>query len=150
MNLTSYNIAFDSDLKTFEFTSEGPNGKIKKVILFSKLSGMDSIYNLAFGDYNEAEKKIDDLIVSDNKDSEKVLATVAKAALLFTKQYPNAQVFVKGSTPSRTRFYCLGISKHLEEINDSFEILGALNDREWELFKRNKTYDALLARRKRN
>lgn len=126
-------------------------GRIKKVIQFRRVIAPHSsnpIYNLGFGDFNEEESKIDDLIVSNNKDSEKVLVTVAAAVTLFTDKYPNALVFAQGSTSTRTRFYVMGISKYLHEITSSFEIWGSLNETEWELFRKNEPYKALLARRK--
>jgi len=151
MNLDCYDLDTKSNFLSFEFHSSGPKGKIKKIIQFKKLIAPDTqngIYNLAFGDYNEAADKIDDLVVSNNKDSEKVLATVATAVVYFTDEYPDALVFVQGSTPSRTRYYLMGITKHLQEISNSFEIWGALSDSEWELFEKSRPYKALLAKRK--
>src|SRR5258706_7276396 len=108
MNLNIYDLDTKSNFLSFEFYSEGPKGKIKKIVQFRKLlvhNSQNDIYNLAFGDFNEEEGKIDDLVVSDNKDPEKVLATVATAVLSFMKQNPGAWVFAQGSTYSRTRYY---------------------------------------------
>jgi len=149
MNLNSYDLDTKSNFLSFEFYSEGPKGKIKKVIQFRKLivpGAENDIYNLAFGDLNEEEGTIDDLVVSDNKDSEKVLATVATAVMSFMKENPDVWVFAQGSTHSRTRYYTMGITKHLTEIYGSFEIWGALSDSEWELFRKNRPYKALLVR----
>jgi hypothetical protein len=151
MILDRYNFKADSKNLNFEFFSEGPIGRIKKIIRFNKLDNLDSgkvIYNLGFGDYNEALDDIDDLVTSDNKDSQKVLATVACAAISFTDKYPTAYIFAKGSTPSRTRFYIMGVSRSVKEIIALFEIWGAVSETEWELFEKNKAYIALLARRK--
>ncbi len=76
------------------------------------------------------------------------MATVANATISFTNRYPTAYVFAKGSTPSRTRFYVMGILRNLKEITDLFEIWGAVSETEWELFEKNKVYLALLAKRK--
>jgi hypothetical protein len=151
MNLDHYKFDADSKLLSFEFISEGPKGRIKKIIQFTKLTApysTEPIYNLGFGDYNEAKGKIDDLVVSNNGDSEKILATVAAGVILFLEMYPNAQVFAQGSTPSRTRFYIMGISKNLNEIKNVLEILGAISENEWEFFKENRPYTALLVKRK--
>jgi hypothetical protein len=151
MILDKYDFKADSENLNFEFFSEGPRGRIKKVIRFNKLDSLDSgkvTYNLGFGDYNEVIDDIDDFVTSDNKDSQKILATVAKAAISFTDRYPTAYVFAKGSTQSRTRFYVMGISRNLKEVTALFEIWGAVSETEWELFKKNKAYIALLAKRK--
>ncbi|MCU0440570.1 MAG: hypothetical protein MUC49_21965 [Raineya sp.] len=52
-------------MKIYEFISEGPKGKIKKIVQFTE-TGTDDVYNLAFGDYNEETKSIDDLAVTNN------------------------------------------------------------------------------------
>ncbi|MFM9837595.1 MAG: DUF6934 family protein [Cyclobacteriaceae bacterium] len=116
---------------------------------FNKLNSVNSgeVYNLGFGDFDEEKDGIDDLVISNNKDSQKILATVAAAVVSFTDLYPEVQVFATGSTPARTRFYVLGVSKNLKEITELFE-LWALNEKEWELFRENRPYLALLAKRK--
>ena len=151
MNLISYDLTSADNLLSFAFYSEGPKGRIKKIIQFRKLIVPDSqndIYNLAFGDLNEKENKIDDLIVSDNKDSEKVLATIGSAVVLFTSAYPSTLIFAQGSTSSRTRYYTIGISKYFKEIDSFFEIWGFSDRDEWELYQKNTAYKALLVRRK--
>jgi hypothetical protein len=151
MNLEHYDLEAKAGFLQFEFSSVGPKGTITKVIQFRKLvtpESQDEIYNLAFGDYDQTEKRIDDLVVSNNKDSEKILATVATAVVVFTDKHPNVLVFARGSTPARTRYYIMGITKYLKEITSSFEIWGALGEREWELFRKNRPYKALLAKRK--
>ncbi len=138
MNLDTYDLDYKPDFLSFEFFSEGPKGRIKKFIQFEKIIApeiQNEIYNLSFGDYNDAKGRIDDLVVSDNKDAEKVLNTVVTAIILFTDEYPNVSVLTQGSTPSRTRYYTMEISKHLQEITGTFEIWGALSEREWELFR---------------
>src|SRR5688572_9959597 len=99
MNLDHYDFDTKSNFLSFEFYSSGPKGKIKKIIQFKKIiasGAQNDIYNLAFGDYNETEDKIDDLVISNNKDSEKVLATIAEAVVSFTDEYPEALVFCAG------------------------------------------------------
>ena len=49
MNLPTYDVKLKSEISnTFEFFSEGKNGKIQKVVVFQKIA--DGIFNLAFGD----------------------------------------------------------------------------------------------------
>ena len=50
MKYPKYQIDFGDNPYEFEFYSEGPNGKIRKVILFTPLG--NSNFNLGFGDWN--------------------------------------------------------------------------------------------------
>lgn len=92
----------ENHFEFFEFYSEGPKGVIKKVVEYQKTSD-NNIYNLAFGDFNEILNSIDDLSVTNNGDSSKVLATVASTVYAFIDKHPNAWVIATGSTSSRTR-----------------------------------------------
>ena len=81
MNLEKYGITSDSDRLTFEFLSSGPNGTIKKVVLYQEIAS--DVYNLAIGDWNEQKQRVDDNARSNNEDREKVLATVASTVIEF-------------------------------------------------------------------
>ena len=108
MNLSQYALDTKPDFLAFEFFSEGPHGRIKKIVQFNKIIITDSgddIYNLGFGDFNEKENKVDDLVVSNNRDSKKILATVAATVLLFMERHPGALVFAQRSTPSNKILY---------------------------------------------
>ncbi len=75
MYLPRYQYKTNSGFLDYEFFSEGPKGKIKKVIRYTKIG--DAVFNLAFGDLDEATGEISDTVVTNNNDSRKVLATVA-------------------------------------------------------------------------
>ena len=92
--------------------------------------------------------EIDDLAVSNNGDSEKVLATVAGALYAFCDHYPEAWIFITGSTRSRTRLYKMGMTKYFDDIKDDFDIFGQIGEN-WESFKKGKEYVAFLAQRKK-
>ena len=130
----------------FEFKSEGPNGQISKLIKFSE-TALKGFYNLAFGDKNIVSGDIDDKIVSNNGDSEQVLATVVSAVFAFTETYRETWVYATGSTKSRTRLYRMGISKYFDEVKMDFEVYGML-DGEWQEFEKGIDYTAFLVRRK--
>lgn len=150
MNLERYPLEAKPGLLEFEFLSTGPKGKIKKMVRFTAMETADpslEIYNLAFGDYKDADNIIDDLVVSNNKDPQKILATVAEAVMSFTDGKSEAFVFAQGSTPARARYYAMGIAANLDELRRNFEIWGNV-DGQWEPFQRNKRYEALLAKRK--
>ncbi len=106
------------------------------------------MYNLGFGDKKgNGDDEFDDNVISDNKDSLRVLATVAATVIIFTQYFPNAYVYAEGSNKARTRLYRIGISNHLEEINVDFIALGYINNK-WEIFQKNRDYSAFLIKRK--
>lgn len=110
-------------------------------------TGYQDVYNLGFGDKLKDHDDFDDEVITDNKDSVRILATVASTVFLFTKKYPNAYVAATGSTQSRTRLYRIGISNHLEEIEQDFVVLGYINN-VWERFVKDQNYSAFLIKRK--
>ena len=77
-----YGVKISNATMTFDFISEGPRGSIKKRVEYKQME-QNQIYNLAFGDVNPETGKIDDKVVTNNKDSEKVLATVASTIYTF-------------------------------------------------------------------
>lgn len=145
MYLDRYKYSINEGFLDYEFISEGPKGKVKKIVRFTAIA--ERVYNLAFGDLDEATGEISDAVVTNNSDSRKVLATVAATVHDFTIQYPEAVIFAKGSTRSRMRLYRIGITNHWEEISIDFEIYG-LKGNNWELFEFQKDYDAFFVQRK--
>jgi predicted small secreted protein len=132
---------------TFEFISEGQKGLIRKLVRYQP-TNLKDVFNLAFGDKDLSTGNIDDSVISNNGDSEKVLATVVATVYAFTDKYPDSWIYATGSTASRTRLYRMGITKFLSEVNEDFEILGDRNN-EWETFKINIDYEGFLVRRKK-
>lgn len=145
MNHPKYPIEASDERFMYEFYSEGPRGRIKKTVIYSQVEG--NLFNLGFGDWNEEFQGLDDSRRTNNGDRDKVLATVAYTALLFTNQFPEARIFAEGSTPARTRLYQMGIGDNLMEINEKFEIRGFIND-QWEIFLTGRNYEAFLITRK--
>ena len=114
-------------------------------------TGTENIYNLAFGDFNEETKKIDDFSITNNGDSIKVLATVASTVYAFTEKYPKAWIFATGSTIVRTRLYRMGITNNLAEIKEDFKVYGLTIDaNKWEEFIVGEDYEAFLITKKEN
>ena len=147
MQKEKYELSTDPDVTIFKFVSKGPKGEIPKLIMYQKTT-IKNVYNLAFGDWDETTNEIDDKAISNNNDSEKILATVASTVLSFTYKYPKAMILVKGSTESRTRLYRIGISNNFEEINQNFVVLGYREER-WQPFNKNTDYEAFLIERKK-
>ena len=142
-----YELKAQSDAMTFEFTSVGPKGEIPKLVIYSAMP-TKNLYNLAFGDKDLVTGEIDDLVVTDNKDSQKILATVASTVYAFMDKYPDALVTARGSTKARTRLYQIGISNNLEHISNDFLVFGE-KDEKWLPFEKNVAYDAFLIMHKK-
>ena len=147
MNKETYQLEAFESLLTFEFISEGPKGSIKKRVQYQKTKWRN-IYNLAFGDINTEFKDFDDFAISNNNDTDKILATVASTIFAFMDKYPNAIIYAKGSTESRTRLYRIGISKNLQELVEDFEIYGLLDDIGWVEYKKNQSYSAFYIKKR--
>lgn len=149
MNLKHYDFFNINNNRAYEFYSEGPKGKIKKLITFTKIPEIEPIiYNLAFGDANLDTGELNDKIVSNNQDVNLILATVANAVAEFCDHYGNHYIYAEGSTPSRTRLYQISIAGLWKQINEDFDIYG-LKDTEWQQFKPNSVnYEAFLVKRK--
>jgi hypothetical protein len=142
-----YTISKVSETIAYEFTSEGPKGEIIKRVNFRLMEeDPERIYNISFGDSDE-DGNIDDVIVSNNADRQKVLQTVAATALVFFRKNPQAWIHAEGVTRSRTRLYQMGINRFWKEIDAEFIVIG-LSCREWTFYKRGINYEAFLIRQK--
>jgi hypothetical protein len=146
MKLIRYDYQTKGNAELFRFTSIGPNGRIKKLIVYSQML-QEYIYNLAFDDYQEETDTINDAIATNNNDSKKVLATVASTLYLFTEKHPDCWVYATGSNDAITRLYRMGITANLEEIMEDFEIWSLRNSVWYEFEKRNE-YEAFLVNKK--
>ena len=109
MNVEKYLLKSGQKFTRFEFVSEGTKGAIRKLIEFQETNDAE-LFNLAFGDENPETDEINDLAVSDNGDTEKVLATVVAAVYVFFDNNPSVFVYATGSTKARTRLYRMGIT----------------------------------------
>lgn len=147
MHLDRYPYYIHKSFFEYHFISIGPKGAIKKSVRFAKL--ITDIFGLAFGDYDEVTGEIDDIVVTNNHDSLKILATIAAIVYDLTVQFPNAQIVAMGTTHSRTRLYRRGITIHLKIILLDFDVFG-FYENAWEIFEVGKDYSALLVQRKKN
>lgn len=150
MRLEQYESTANAAQTIFTFTSEGPKGKILKQVQFSKLKlkRLRNIYNLGFGDSIENSDDIDDLIITDNQDRDKVLATVLNTVFIFSENYPKAKILFEGSTTTRTRLYQIAINLHFDILSQTFNIYG-LTEQGFLKFKKDINYQAFLFTRKK-
>jgi hypothetical protein len=89
MYLDKYQLKTEENFTRFEFISEGSNGTIRKLIEFQQTIDTDT-FNLAFGDKDPVTGGLDDLAVSSNGDTQRVLATVVAAVYTFLEKHRTA------------------------------------------------------------
>ena len=142
MHLPQYEIIPDESCYKFTFISEGKNGTIEKVILYEEV--IEGIFNLGFGDKDPITGAINDRSVTNNGDTEKILATVVSTVYTFINENPTAYVYAKGSTHARNRLYRRGITKYLSEALKIFVIYGVLPNEELEVFNPDSDYIGFL------
>ena len=109
-----------TDNLKYSFFSEGPNGRFLIVALFEE-TGDDEMVNLAFGAASNGE--IDDQVVFDNGDRNKIIATIYDIINEFTKT-KTVSIFFKGSNKARTRLYRMAIALNLNFLSNAFLIWG--------------------------
>jgi hypothetical protein len=143
MGYDTYQLESKDSMITFEFISEGPNGSIKKRVHYQKMISRKT-YNLALGDVNEETGGFDTKVISNNKDTEKVLATVVATIYAFTNENPDARIYIEGNSIGRNRLYRMGISNNFEELSKEFNIYGFLEDLTLVVYEKNKSYSAFL------
>src|SRR5690606_18525653 len=141
MQEDSYHVRQSQQIYQYEFFSDGPKGRIRKVIQFQSIGNIGLFYNLAFGDWDEKGGMIHDSVKSNNGDRQKLLTTVAQTVFKFVENNPNVTIVAQGSTPARTRLYQMGIASFWDEIKEHFEIDGLIGDR-WEHFATKRNYTA--------
>jgi hypothetical protein len=142
MNVPCYNFESSTDGLRFEFESTSSKKQIRKVVEFTPLPQNPTIYNLGFRDL-KADGTIDDLIVSNNEDMEKVLATVIQTIFQFFELNSKDIILILGSTASRTRLYQIVIAKNIDKMNGTLQIRGIRNG-EIEEFVKGMNYEGFL------
>ncbi len=147
MNSPKYLYKTEQKFTIYEFISEGPKGSIRKMVEYTE-TATKNVYNLGFGDYDESTNSINDISVTNNGDSLKVLATVASTVYAFLEKHPNAYILATGSTNVRTRLYRMGITNNLAEISEDFVVYGLTEKGNWENFVVGEDYEAFLITKK--
>ena len=145
MQLPKYAAVANERHETYEFLSSGRKGTIKKVVQYSEIEL--GVFNLGFGDWDEAKQIIKDNTRTNNGDTQLVLGTVASTVIDFMEFHPDSILFAAGQTPAKTRLYQMGINSYWHEISRLFDIEG-FADGVWEPFERGKNYDAFTLKLK--
>ncbi|NBA87540.1 hypothetical protein GVN16_17335 [Emticicia sp. CRIBPO] len=146
MKSSVYKFKTEETLTVFEFISEGPKGKITKIVKFNPTT-IPGFYNLTVGDKNLLTNGINDKAISDNGDTDRVLATIISAIYAFTTSKKEAWVYAIANTKSRARFYRMGINKYFSGIQKDFDLFGFYGGG-WEKFRKEADYIAFALKRK--
>ncbi|MDH7459638.1 hypothetical protein QEG73_00055 [Chitinophagaceae bacterium 26-R-25] len=129
----------------YDFNSIGPLGVIPKRVQISETS-VPGIFNLAFGNL-DGNGKIDDYAISNDKDRNKILATIAGIVINYLDKFPNRIILFSGSTVERTRLYRMAISLNFTELSKTIDIY-AIVDGEPLHFNSNVNAEAFIIKRK--
>lgn len=141
MNQPHYDFESPDNL-VFYFESTGEQRIIPKVVIYTPIAEEADIYYLGFGDIQE-DGSVDDKVISNNKDFEKVMATVIQTLVQFLETYPDRKVFFEGSTRARTRLYQIVINRDFEAISNRFIIQG-LTQFGFEFYQKNVNYEGFI------
>lgn len=148
MEWEKYELERTEDGMGYWFYSEGPRGRIRKVIEFQKMRGLGSnTFNLAFGDFPEGAENLNDRSVSNNQDRLKVLNTVATGVIDFLKMYPRSIVLIRATTLVRARLYQMLISLMWTSVKEEYEVLGKHGE-DWTPFRKGLNYIEFIVYKK--
>jgi hypothetical protein len=133
----TYPYAQVGDELVYAFRSEGVNGIILKIIIFTPLEKNE--WNLAFGDW--LNNDVDDKVMTNNHDVVKVIGTVAKVTYDFFEKYPKAIVVIKPVDDRRNTLYNIVFKRHYSTITNQFKVLAQKLGSRKEVYKPEKNYD---------
>lgn len=146
MNIKGYSYFATSDYKDYSFYSNGPKGRIKKLVVYEKINDEPLVFNLAFGDEDPETGVMLDRLKSSNNDRDAILATVARTIGDFSDHYGKPMIHIVGSSNVRTRLYQISISKIHDEICTEYLIQG-YREGAWEYFQKNVNYEAFVVQK---
>ena len=130
----------------FEFESVSDTKTIKKVIAYELVNESQMIFNLSLVDKDE-NGSVSDMVVSNNRDMEKVLATVIQTLPIFFAEFEGSRIYFSGSTPVRTRLYRIVIAKFYQYFEREYSIFGFVSQVA-EPFEQGRNYEAFLISKK--
>ncbi len=139
----SYDYIALGDKPYYYFQSEGEQGKIIKIVTFSRLK--NRYWNLGFGDLQG--NKINGTVVSNNHDIVKLISTVAKIAYEFSDKFPRRGIKVNPIDEKRKRLYNHVFCRNYDAISVNFHIIGVRNAVS-EKYSLGRDYDKFRLKRK--
>lgn len=146
MHLPAYSLLPNNDYTLFDFYSLGPKGSILKRIIY-QATWVNNVFNLVLGDVDSKKNTIDDGIVSNNHDTQKVLTTIAQSIYFFYEKHPDAILMIQGNSKTRNRLYRMALSKYLPVILVDFEILCLINN-QWISFHQTQQFSCMILKKR--
>ena len=138
MNTPWYDYLSDGYDRMFYFSGwESMN--MNKVLLFKYLDDPE-VYEIILGNLR-TDGSIDVERAGDYDHADTVLSTVAKAIAFFLADRPEAEIFIEGTTPTRTRLFQMAIVRELDDLGQYFDVYGFTDGRE-EIFQSGRNYQA--------
>jgi methyltransferase-like protein len=122
----------------YVFRSEGVNGVILKIVIFTLTH--EGKWNLGFGDWQNND--VDDKVMTNNHDVVKVIGTVAKITYAFFEKYPNAVVVIDPVDEKRKKLYNIVFQRYYQVITNDFKIFAQIKGRQKQIYSSKKLYDS--------
>jgi hypothetical protein len=135
-------ISVSEDRLRFEFESIGPEKTVSKVVEYEPIDSNGVYFNLALVDM-DTDGNYSDNVVTDNKDTERVFATIAKTIDLFFQKYPHKRILIFSNDKLRIRLYRMIIANYSKEKEHNLSFYG-LNDDRFEPFEKGNDYQAFM------
>lgn len=133
--------SISKDKLRFEFESVGTHKIVLKLVEYEPIDENSIYYNLALVDMNE-DGSYSDKTVTDNKDTEKIFATIAQTIDCFFQKYPSNRILIYANDRLRIRLYRMAISNYWNEKEQNWAFYG-LTNKKFERFEKGKNYEAL-------
>lgn len=118
------------DIYLYRFISSVDGNDIIKIVSLSSPRG-DDWYNLGFGNLEEDENGdpcVNDQSENNNKDFDKVLASVFSCLVHFLKERPGAKIFFFGNAVHKHTMYKRKIAANINELQELFIVQGGYAD----------------------
>lgn len=149
MNEPAYPFRISDDALDYQFESVSEQRIIAKIVQFTPFADNALLYNLGLGDVLP-DGTLDDSTVTNNRDMNRVMATVFRTIVVFFEHYPSKLVYFQGSDKGgvRTRLYRVLIARELDKAVELFTIYGRCANDSIEEFVPNREYIGFIFQRK--
>lgn len=139
-----YPLEASDDYLFFWFESCSAGRTVPKIVEYEEIEA--GTFNLAFGDI-DSNGRLNDSVISNNGDMEKVLATVVQTALTFLEIYPERSVYFSGNSSARNRLYRAILNRDIESWSKIFEVEGIIEG-ERVKFRQGINFEGFIVKRK--
>ncbi|MEO6252788.1 MAG: hypothetical protein ABIO79_05760 [Ferruginibacter sp.] len=118
MKLEPASFQSKNDRSQYWFETTGKN-VVQKAALFDEME-VKRRYNLSLADIINGELDFDNRTA--NNDIKLLFDTIASIVIDYSEEYPNREIYLTGSTATRTRLYQIKITENLDDITELFNL----------------------------